>query len=109
MEIIYEKTYFKLVFAAGFAAIATAQHVRLNTYGGYVFNDQVNAYNSNTSYFNGTVEGGFQWGGGLEYMVNRAFGIEFNYLRQDANAPFTYYKRWGEKPGLCYEHQLLSF
>ena len=34
-------------------------------------------------------------GGGTQYMVNRAFGIEFNYLRQDANAPFTYYNDGG--------------
>lgn len=86
-----KKVILSLLFIAGFTVIATAQKVRLNAYGAYTFNDQINSYSSNTAYFNGTVEGGFQWGAGLEYMINRSTGVEFNYLHQDANAPFTYY------------------
>jgi hypothetical protein len=48
-------------------------------------------YYSNTDYLNGKIEGGFQWGGGLEYMIHIQQGIELSYLRLDTEAPITYY------------------
>ncbi len=70
---------------------AFTPHLRLNAYTFYAFNDKVDSYYSNTSYFNGTIKGGFQWGGGLEYMMIPQQGIELSYLRLDSNAPMEYY------------------
>jgi Outer membrane protein beta-barrel domain len=85
-----KKAILSLFFIAAFAGIATAQKFRINAYGAYVFNDKVD-YSSGSNYYNGTVEGGFQGGAGLEYMFNHTSGLEFNYLHQSTNAPFTYY------------------
>ncbi len=67
-----------------------AQEIRLNAYTGYVFDDHVNSYYSNTSYYDGTIKGGFRWGGGLEYKMEQV-GIELTYLRQDTKANLNYY------------------
>jgi len=69
----------------------SAQEFRLNAFAGYVFDDHVESYYSNTSYYQGTIKGGFRWGGGLEYMVNPAYGINLIYLTQSTTAPLEYY------------------
>jgi len=74
-----------VAFAAG------AQRIRVNPYGTGVFDDKVEAYSSPTSNFKGKVEGGFQWGSGLEYRLHKNFGVEFLYLRQDTKMPLEYY------------------
>jgi hypothetical protein len=51
----------------------------------------VDSYYSTTSYFDGAVEGGFQYGAGLEVMPYPAAGIEFTYLRLDSKAPMHYW------------------
>ena len=66
--------------------------LRLNGYTFYAFDDKVDSYYSNTEYFNGTIKGGFQWGGGLEYMMSISQSFELSYLRLDTNAPMKYYK-----------------
>ena len=66
--------------------------VRLNGYTTYAFTDNhVDSYYSETSYFEGAFEGGFQWGGGLEVLPAPGMGIEFTYLRLDSQAPIDYY------------------
>jgi len=65
--------------------------LRLNVYTLYAFDDNVDSYYSSTDYYNGTIEGGFQWGGGLEYMMVPQQGVELSYLRLDSNAPMEYY------------------
>jgi hypothetical protein len=66
--------------------------VRLHGYTTYAFDDNhVDSYYSNTNYFEGSVKGGFQYGGGLEVMPYPALGIEFTYLRLDSKAPMEYY------------------
>jgi hypothetical protein len=70
---------------------AFTPHLRLNAYTFYAFDDKVDSYYSSTDYFNGTIKGGFQWGGGLEYMMIPQQGIEISYLRLDSNAPMEYY------------------
>jgi opacity protein-like surface antigen len=72
------------------SGITTAQELRVNTYGGYVFDDRVDSYFSNTSYYDGTIKGGFRWGAGLEYLIPGKAAIELQYLRQDTNAPTVY-------------------
>jgi hypothetical protein len=68
-----------------------ASGLRLHGYATYAFDDHVDSYYSTTSYFNGTIEGGFEYGGGLEYMLSPAYGIEAYYLRMDSKAVLTYY------------------
>jgi len=65
--------------------------LRLHGYANYAFDDKVDSYYSTTSYFRGTLEGGFEYGGGLEYILRPAYGIEFSYLRLDSKAPMVYY------------------
>jgi hypothetical protein len=72
--------------------------LRINVYGTYAFDDNhVDSYYSNTSYFNGAVNGGFQYGGGLEYLAFPNKGFEISYLRLDSKAPMTYYTLTGDK------------
>lgn len=66
-------------------------HLRLNAFTLYAFDDDVDSYYSPSSYFYGTLKGGFEWGGGLEYMMMPSQSIEFTYLRLDSDAPMTYY------------------
>ena len=65
--------------------------VNVNLYGAYVFDDKFDTYYSSSSYYEGKIKGGFQWGIGVEYMVQPLYGIELLYLRQDTNAPTRYY------------------
>ena len=69
----------------------SAQEFRVNLFGQYVFDDHVESYYSTTSYYEGTIKGGFKWGGGLEYLVNPAYGINLIYLMQSTTAPLNYY------------------
>jgi hypothetical protein len=70
---------------------AFTPHLRVNGYTFYAFDDNVDSYYSNTDYYNGTVKGGFQWGGGLEYMMIPGQSVELSYLRLDTDAPMEYY------------------
>jgi hypothetical protein len=83
----------KLLFVLSLFTVlgASAQNMRLNAYALYAFDDAVDSYYSNTSYFNGTVKGGLLWGGGLEFMLHPQYGLELTYLRMDTKAPVTYY------------------
>jgi len=65
--------------------------LNVNLYGAYVFDDKFDSYYSSSSYYEGTIKGGVQWGVGLEYMVQPEYGIELLCLRQDTNAPTRYY------------------
>ena len=67
-----------------------AQKINVNLYGAYVFDDKFDSYYSSSSYYEGKIKGGFQWGGGLEYMVRPEYGVELLYLRQSTHAPTTY-------------------
>lgn len=80
-----------LALAIFMAVGAKAQNMRLNAYASYAFDDRVESYYSNTSYFEGKIKGGLLWGGGLEFMVHPQYGIEISYLRMDTKAPMTYY------------------
>ena len=71
---------------------AVAQDIRVNTYGSYVFDDKVDSYYDNTNYYNGQINGGFQWGVGIELLPHAAQGFEILYLRQDTKAPITYFR-----------------
>lgn len=68
-----------------------AQDIRLNLYGSYLFDDRFDSYFDASSYYRGRLQGGFQWGGGLEYMAHPDYGVELLYLRMDTKAPTTYF------------------
>lgn len=70
---------------------AFSQGLRLNVYSSYVFDDQVDSYNDQNDFYNGTIKGGYQWGGGLEFMAHPNYGVELMYLRQNTSAPLNYY------------------
>ncbi len=86
-----KKKLLALVVSALSFLFVSAQEFRLNAFAGYVFDDHVESYYSTTSYYEGTIKGGFRWGGGLEYMVNPAYGINLIYLTQSTTAPLNYY------------------
>ena len=82
--------------------------ININLYGSYVFDDKFDTYYSSSSYFEGKIKGGFQWGIGVEYMVHPEYGIELLYYRQDTNAPTRYYGvvgrgKWRSEPRPGYE------
>jgi hypothetical protein len=87
-----KKIILSLFLVAGITVMANAQNVRLNGYAAYVFDDKVDSYYDQTNQYYGQINGGFQWGAGLEYMVSPSKGIEIKYLRRDAVAPMHYYK-----------------
>ena len=100
-------TYFKknltcLLSFLVFTSLAYAQNnsVRLNAYGSYVFDDKIDSYYSNTSYYNGKIKGGFMWGGGLEFRFHDYYGLELMYQRLDTHAPIEYYDNSGINPGV---------
>ena len=85
----------QIIFAALFlmAGFATqAQHVRLNGYTSYVFDDKVDSYYDANSYYKGTIKGSFFWGAGIEFSPRPFYAIELSYMRQDTHLPdFSYY------------------
>jgi hypothetical protein len=91
--IVFLCTTGSFVFAQEAQQIATQRgpSIRLHVYTTYAFDDNVDSYYSTTSFFEGKIKGGFEYGGGLEYMLHPAYGIEFTYLRLDSKAPITYY------------------
>src|SRR5688572_15808994 len=76
--------------------IVTAQQsspkFRINALAGYVFDDSFDSYYDANSYYDGVVKGGFQWGAGLEYLVGDEYGVELLYMRQDTEAPVSYFQ-----------------
>jgi hypothetical protein len=84
-----------LILFAGayvYAQSTTGPQVRLHGYALYAFDDKsVDSYYSASSYFYGTIKGGFQYGGGLEVKPYDAAGFEITYLRLDSQAPLEYF------------------
>lgn len=78
---------------------ATAQKARLNGYANYIFDDQVDSYYSNSSYFDGKIKGGFQWGIGAEFMLSPFNAIELTYYMQSTTAEAAYSTGLGVKNG----------
>ena len=79
-----------ILFVSALIIPASAQEIRMNLYGGYVFKDKVDSYYSSSSYFEGTIQDGFRWGAGLEVHIPRRGAVELQYLRQDTEAPTVY-------------------
>jgi hypothetical protein len=74
---------FLSIISAGFYANAQAPKVvRVNLYGSYNFNERVPL---DAAYAD--VQGGFQWGLGVEYFIRRNKSLELKYLRMDTKSP----------------------
>ena len=84
------KKYFIAFALLLIGSSAFSQEIRLNTYAGYVFKDRVDSYYSSSSFFDAQIQDGLRWGAGLEVHIPNRGAIEFQYLRQDTNAPTTY-------------------
>jgi hypothetical protein len=59
---------FILLITATLAA-SSQQKLRVNGYANYVFDDSYDSYYDAHNYYNGKINGGFQGGVGLEYML----------------------------------------
>ena len=79
-----------LVVLTAFAVTAFSQRLRLNGYGGYMFDDGFESnYNPNT-FLVGKINGGDQWGAGIEYMLRPNYCFELQYLHQTTGVPYSY-------------------
>lgn len=82
-----------IVFILLSAKVTNAQNLRINLYGAYVFNNSFDSYFDPTAYYRGKINGGFQWGTGIEYKISPVMGFELLYLRHDTKAPITYFQQ----------------
>ena len=86
-----KKLLLQILFVVAACLSLDAQGLRLNGYVNYTFDDKFDTYYSNTSYMNGTIKGGVQYGGGLEYLASPEYGIEFTYYLLSTTAPINYW------------------
>src|SRR5688572_24208923 len=84
----------KIIFSSLLVIIAIASSaqskIRLNAYGSYVFDDGFDVYNDVNTYYNGKIEAGLLWGGGIEYVANEYFSAELLYLHKSSDVPATF-------------------
>ncbi len=70
---------------------ASAQEIRINQYNAYVFDDRFDTRFSSTSYLEGKIYGGYQWGVGIEVMPYDDTSVEVSYYRQDTDIDVRYW------------------
>lgn len=87
--LITKLSFITVLFFTAMGA-SQAQSYKLNLYSGYTFDDNIEAVTSNNNYFQGTINAGFLWGAGFEYIVKPTYGIEIAYFRQDTDFPVQY-------------------
>ncbi len=97
-------TLIALIGLAGFSTYA--QSVNLSAYGGYVFDNAFDSYYDFNDYYDGEIQGGFQWGLGVEYKMHPSIGVEISYFRQDTHSPTTY---WIPNNGISNGKQFTDF
>jgi hypothetical protein len=69
---------------------AFSQDINFNLYSAYAFDDKVDSYSNANNYFRGKLNGGFLWGGGIEYKLDEDYGVEILYQRLDSEAPMIF-------------------
>src|SRR5689334_3555145 len=92
-----------LVLSATLGTAAFSQEFRLNGYAAYTFDDDYNESIDANTYYHGKVTGGFQWGGGVQYLPHPGYGVELLYLQRNTTAPTTF------KRGVANPQQQESF
>jgi hypothetical protein len=83
----------KLIFAVLLlvSGSAMAQNgFRLNGYANYIFDDRVDSYYSNNTYFDGKIKGGFQWGLGAQFLLSPFNSIELTYYNHNTSGVADY-------------------
>ena len=86
--------FFTLLFALLVGTVDLAgQGLRVNGQANYVFDDSFDNYYSTNSYIEGRINGGLQWGVGLEYQPNELYGIELIYINHQTEAPIRYWRQ----------------
>ena len=71
-----------ILFSGIYVKAQSPGNIRFNAYGSYNFNERVPI-----DAFYTDVQGGFQWGAGLEYFVRTNKSLELKYLRMDTKTP----------------------
>lgn len=84
------KKSFLMVLFVSVTMVALAQKARLNAYGMYVFDDKFDSYYDPYNYYKGTLKGSFQYGAGLEFMVQPRYCLELMWQHQGTTAPTEY-------------------
>ena len=79
-----------LVSVVAATTVTNAQQIRLNFYSHYVFDDGFGEYNGPNDYYSGTIKGGYQIGGGIQFMPNEHYSTEILYLHKDTKAPSSF-------------------
>jgi hypothetical protein len=90
MKNLTMKFFLVLILTGTALSFSNAQPYKINIYNSYVFNDDIDAVSSGNNYFNGTIEGGYQWGIGFEYIIKQTYGLELLYNRQSTNFDVNY-------------------
>ncbi|MBX7044154.1 MAG: hypothetical protein K1X85_14760 [Ignavibacteria bacterium] len=83
-------TLFLLLIGLSIAGSSAQAQWRVNTYFGYGFDDDIELTTSNGTFYSGTLKGPFIWGGGVEYVLQRNYGIEVLYMREDTDFEINY-------------------
>jgi hypothetical protein len=79
-----------LIFLIGFVLTALPQGLRLNGYAGYMFNDSFQSSYKPNTFLVGMINGGDQWGAGLDHMIKPGYCIEVQYLHHTTEVLYTY-------------------
>jgi hypothetical protein len=88
--LIMKKIVFITLLVFTGAMVSAQTKIRLNLYSAYVFDDSFDeVYDANT-YFRGTLNGGYQWGGGFEFVPHPYTSIEIMYLHKSTDAPIRF-------------------
>jgi hypothetical protein len=86
-----KKIILSVIMLSGLFLSSNAQEKRLNLYGGYVFDDNIDYYYDYYNYYNAKIKGGFQYGAGMEFMVKPDYGVELLWIGQNTTVPTSYY------------------
>lgn len=66
------------------------QNLRLKGYISYAFSDRIESYYNDYDYYRGKLQGGPMWGGGIEYMLQKNYGLELFYKHISSTMPAMY-------------------
>lgn len=67
-----------------------AQDLRLNTYTGYIFQENFRGGERDDGFIKGRIDGSFQWELGFEYTTGTNTGIELSFARQVTEVPIEF-------------------
>lgn len=84
------KLVLTVLFFTAIQSVSYAQPYKIHLYNSYVFDDGIEFVTDNNRYINGTINGGYQWGIGFEYILQNSVGLELMYNRQNTTFPITY-------------------